>query len=88
MRIPDDYILKRVLFGWPPRARPAHGVKLPWKDKVRQDLKNFSINDCLWYQQVQDRDLWKQLINGGVENLLAALHSEPNSSLSDLPKVF
>ena len=71
--IPDDCIPKRILFGWLPRARPAHGVKLRWRDKVRQDLKNFSINDCLWYQQAQDQVLWKQLVNGGVENLCRAI---------------
>ena len=88
--MPDDRIPKRILFGWLPMARPAHGVKLRWRDKVKQDLRNFSINDCLWYQQAQDRDLWKQLSNGGVENLLAVPHSKPNSliSLSDLSKVF
>ena len=44
VRMPD--IPKRILYGWLPMARPAHGVKLRWRDKVRQDLKNFSINDC------------------------------------------
>ena len=39
-------IPKRILYGWLPMARPAHGVKLRWRDKVRQDLKNFSINNC------------------------------------------
>ena len=37
-RMPDDCIPKRSLFGWLPRAQPAHGVKLHWQDKVRLDL--------------------------------------------------
>ena len=77
--MPDDRLPNWILFGWLPRTRPTHGVKLRWRDKVRQDLRNFSINDCLWYRQAQDWDLWKQLSNRGVEGLLAAPHSEPNS---------
>ena len=47
--MPDDRIPKQILFRWLPRAWPVHGVKLRWWDKVRQELKNFLINDCLWY---------------------------------------
>ena len=38
-----DRIPKKLLFGWLPQTRPAHGAELRWRDKVRQDLKRFSI---------------------------------------------
>ena len=34
---------KRLLFGWFPQKHPAHGAKLRWRDKVRQDLKKCGI---------------------------------------------
>ena len=40
-RMADDCILKRILFGWLPQTRPAHGVKLRWRDKVKQTLRAF-----------------------------------------------
>ena len=36
-RMDDVRIPKRLLFGWLPRSRPAHGAKLRWRDKVRKD---------------------------------------------------
>ena len=74
-RMSDDRMPKRILFGWLPQKRPAHGVKLRWRDKVRQDFRSLSINDSLWYQQAQDRSLWKQLCNAGMENLLTVPQS-------------
>ena len=56
-RIYDDRMPKRILFRWLPQKCPAHGVKLRWRDKVRQYFKSLSINDSLWYQQAQDRSL-------------------------------
>ena len=35
-----DRIPKKLLFGWLPQTRPAHGAKLRWRDKVRQDLRD------------------------------------------------
>jgi len=69
-RMCDDRIPKQILFGWLPQTRPAHGVKLRWCDKVKEDLKNFSISDSC-YHLAQDRCLWKQLIIEGLKNLLA-----------------
>ena len=33
-RMTDTRYPKRLLFGWLPQKRPAHGVKLHWRDKV------------------------------------------------------
>ena len=73
--VSDNRMPKRILFGWLPQKHPVHGVKLRWRDKVRQDFKSLSINDSLWYQQAQDRSLWKQLCNAGMENLLTVPQS-------------
>ena len=35
--------------------RPAHGVKLRWRDKVRRDLKTFHIYENTWYTLAHDR---------------------------------
>ena len=32
--MPDDRIPKKISFGWLPQTRPAHGVKLRWRDKI------------------------------------------------------
>ena len=37
-RMSDDCIPKQILFGWLPQTRTAHGVKLRWRDKAKQDL--------------------------------------------------
>ena len=52
--VPDDHIPKRMLFGWLPQTRSAHGVKLCRRDKVRQNLKSLPISEPSWYEQVQD----------------------------------
>ena len=75
-RMSDDRIPKRILFGWLPQTRPARSVKLRWHDKVKQDLKSFSISDS-WYHQAQDRCLWKQLVNEGLTYLLTRSQSQP-----------
>ena len=36
---------KKLLFGWFPQKCPAHGTKLHWRDKVRQDLKKCGIDE-------------------------------------------
>ena len=57
-RMDDLRLPKQFLFGWLPEPRPAHGVKLRWRDKVRWDLKSFSIEEKTWYALAQDRQGW------------------------------
>ena len=40
----DVLISKRLLFGW---TQSAHGAKLHRRDKVRQDMKRFSIVELI-----------------------------------------
>ena len=35
-RMKDDRTPKKLLFGWLPQRRPAHGTKLWWEDKVEE----------------------------------------------------
>ena len=42
-RMEDDRLPKKILFGWLPQKRPAHGAKMRWRDKVRKDLKNLIL---------------------------------------------
>jgi len=37
-RMSDTRHLKKLLFGWFPQKRPAHGTKLRWRDKICQDF--------------------------------------------------
>ena len=57
-RMDDSRLPKQLLFGWLPHLRPAHGVKLRWRDKVRRDLKTFRINESTWYALAHDRQSW------------------------------
>ena len=36
---------KGLKFGWLPEKRLAQGTKQRWKDKVREDLKQFRIEE-------------------------------------------
>ena len=84
----DNRMPKKILFGWLPQKHPAHGVKLRWRDKVRQNFKSLSINDSLWYQQAQDRNLWKQLCNTGMENMLTVPQSHHSFHCSTCQRSF
>ena len=57
-RMEDSRLPKQFLFGWLSHLRPAHGVKLRWRDKVRRDLKTFHINENTWYALAHDRQSW------------------------------
>ncbi len=44
-RMEEERLPKRLLFGWLPQHRPAHGTKMRWRDKVRRDLKTFHTEE-------------------------------------------
>ena len=66
-RMDEDRIPKKLLFGWLPQRRPAHGTKLRWKDKVRQDLKRFGIDEASWFRVAQERGLWRARCKEGLD---------------------
>ena len=71
-RMSDSRHPKRLLFGWFPQKRPAHGVKLRWRDKVRQDLKKCGIDETSWYAKAQDRAGWLSRCGVGLDKHLMA----------------
>ena len=74
-RMDDVRIPKRLLFGWLPHSRQAHGAKLRWRDKVRQDLKRFCIAEAGWYCLAQDRTIWRDLCQQGLKKVQNATPS-------------
>ena len=68
----DSRTPKCLLFGWFLQKRPAHGVKLRWRDKVRQDLKFFGIPETSWYVWAQECSVWRDLCHKGPFQMLVA----------------
>ena len=64
-RMDDCRLPKRLLFGWLPQRRPAHGTKQRWRDKVRKDLKQFGIEESSWSHDAQDRLYWRAVCKEG-----------------------
>ena len=77
-RMSDVRHPKRLLFGWFPQKRPAHGAKLRWRDKVHQDLKKCGITESSWYAEAQDRAKWKSFCQSGLSQHVMAppLHKQ------------
>ena len=71
-RMSDTRHPKRLLFGWFPQKRPAHGAKLRWRDKVRQDFKKCGIVEASWYKEAQDRASWYSLCTCGLDRHVMA----------------
>ena len=67
---------KQLLFGWLPETRPAHGPRLRWKDRVRDELKLLGISLKEWYQAAQHRQEWRM-----------AYQAEAAATLSQAPRV-
>ena len=49
-RMEDQRLPKKILFGWLPQRRPAHGTKMRWRDRVRKDLRKFGIEESSWFR--------------------------------------
>ena len=71
-RMSNSRIPKRLLFGWLLQKHPAHGAKLRWWDKVRQDLKTFNVPETSWYIKTQEHSVWRNLCSEGSLQLLVA----------------
>ena len=37
-RMDEDRFPKRMLFGWLPQRRPAHGTKMRWRGRARKEV--------------------------------------------------
>ncbi len=56
------------LFGWLPQCRLAHGTTMRWRDRVRLDMKRFSIEEKRLYMTAQDRGSWRGQCRAGLED--------------------
>ena len=65
-RMSESRIPKQLLFGWLPQPRPAHGPRKRWRDRVRQDLKCFNIDESRWFELAQDRAAWRSDCRQGL----------------------
>ena len=62
----EDRIPKKVLFGWLPQRRPAHGTKMRWRDRVRRDLRKFHIDENTQFKECQERAVWQWNCRDGL----------------------
>ena len=66
-RMEDHRLPKKILFGWLPQHRPAHGTKMRWQDRVRKDMKKFQIEERSLVGLAQVRNGWRGCCKAGLE---------------------
>ena len=66
-RMDDVGIPKKLLFGWLPQKRPAHGTKLRWRDRVKKELCKVGISQLFWFHCTQEKDVWRSCCRDGLE---------------------
>ena len=72
-RMDDKRMPKQALFGHLSKARPFHGVRMRWKDRVKKDMASLpTINPTSeWYRFAQDRKKWYDLCHERMEMKIA-----------------
>ena len=65
MRMPDERMPKRMMFGKLQTARPAGGTKQRWKDCVQHDLRFMGL-EAGWSDLTQQRDKWHSMTREAV----------------------
>ena len=86
-RMPDTVHRKKLLFGWLPQKRSAHGAKLCWWDKVHQYLKQCKISETSWYLEAQDHTKWRAICSAGLNQHVMAPLSANHLSMSVPPAI-
>ena len=69
LRMSGDRIPKKLLLGWLSQTQPAHGAKLRWRNKARQDLKRFTIPESNWYHLCENRIVWRDVRQDGLQRV-------------------
>ena len=67
-RMEDSRLPKKFLFGWLSKCRPAHGMKMRWRDRAKKDLKQFGITESSWYHIAQDSSQWRSKCRDGLDS--------------------
>ena len=62
-RMEEGRSANKILTGKPTGKRPLGRSRHAWKDNIRIDLKEISINARNWVHSPQYRDYWRALVN-------------------------
>ena len=63
-RMNEERIPKTLLFAWLPQCRPAHGVKMRWRDRAS---KRFDVPESSWYRMAQETCVWRGKCREGLK---------------------
>lgn len=73
MRMPEERMPKKMIFGQLQTARPAGGTRQRWKDCVQHDLRAMGLEDG-WSILAQQRDKW----HAATEKAISKWEAERN----------
>ena len=59
----EGRIAFKILIGKPTGKRSLGRSRRRWKDNIRMDLEEMSINSGNWVDSAQDRNYWRGLVN-------------------------
>jgi hypothetical protein len=59
----DGRVVYRVLVGKPEGKRPLERPRRRWEDNIKIDLQEVGCGCMDWIELVQDRDMWRALVN-------------------------
>ena len=56
----------KILTGTPAGIRSLGRPRRIWKDNIRMNIKEMSINTWNWIDSAQDKDYWKAFVNAAL----------------------
>ena len=62
----EDRSILKIVTGKPTGNRPLRRPRRIWKDNIRMDLEEIGINAGNWVDSAQDRNYWRDLVNGAL----------------------
>ena len=76
-RMPHYRTPKICLFSWMPQPRPRGGPRLRWRDLIRRDLREISVQEDRWYDEaVTSRAGWRSTYKKGLETLTTTIDQD------------
>ena len=67
VRVVEGRSTFKILTGKPTGKRPLGRPRRRWKDNIRMDLEEISINAGNWVDSAQDRNYWRALVNAALK---------------------